>query len=93
MDLNYDAMVNYDASFADGQLKKTVSNTRLLDAYKRITGKDCDFVPLDQGLSDTVQWFLKNYPISEGDGMVLHAVSFNHLISRSPAPAMYLCQL
>jgi GDP-L-fucose synthase len=61
MDFDYDTQVKYDSSFADGQFKKTVSNARLLDAYKRTTGNDYAFIKLEEGLPETVKWFVSNF--------------------------------
>ena len=48
--------IHWDATKSDGCMKKTVSNEKL----KKII-KDYNFVPLDEGLKETYDWFIKNY--------------------------------
>lgn len=47
---------NYDTSFSDGQLKKTVSSNELLRYLP-----DFKFTPLKNGLHDTINFFIENY--------------------------------
>ena len=46
----------YDTSKPNGQEKKTVSNSRLMETYPSIT-----FTNMKEGLKNTVSWFLENY--------------------------------
>lgn len=46
----------YDSTFSDGQLKKTASNSELLKYLP-----DFKFTPLNVGLRETVDFFVKNY--------------------------------
>lgn len=48
--------LHIDATFSDGQYKKTVSNVKL----SNIIG-DFKFTPLEDGISHTVEWFKRNY--------------------------------
>jgi GDP-L-fucose synthase len=49
--------VRFDESFADGQFRKTASNGRLRSIFPAIHS----FVPLKDGIADTVSWFDSNY--------------------------------
>jgi len=54
--MDYTGKVEWDTSKADGQYKKTASNAklrRLLPNFK--------FVPFEQGVKESVEWFVKNY--------------------------------
>ena len=46
----------FNTNLSDGQYKKTVDNERL----KRYID-DFKFTPIDIGLRDTMDWFVKNY--------------------------------
>ncbi|XP_027210428.1 GDP-L-fucose synthase [Penaeus vannamei] len=48
--------VIYDTSKSDGQYKKTASNAKL-----RKYLPDFKFTPMQQGIKETVNWFLENY--------------------------------
>jgi GDP-L-fucose synthase len=52
--MNYTSII-FDESFADGQYRKTV-DTSLLKGLLEPT-----FTPLSQGISDTIDWFMKHY--------------------------------
>ena len=56
--LNYNKPIQFDETYEDGQFKKTVSNTLLLDTFNDIT-----FTELDIGLNVTIEWFIKHYDI------------------------------
>lgn len=47
--------IHYDTSYADGQHRKTADNALL---QRQILGH---FMPLQQGIEETVQWFADNY--------------------------------
>ena len=49
--------VIFDSNKPDGQFRKPSDNSYL----KSIVG-DYEFTPLEQGLTETVEWFLANYP-------------------------------
>eukprot|EP00461_Guttulinopsis_vulgaris_P003828 UN03829 len=51
----------WDTEKADGQFKKTASNKKLMDL---LPGNKYDFIPLQQGIKDTVQWFIDNHDIA-----------------------------
>jgi GDP-L-fucose synthase len=46
----------FDKSFSDGQHKKTVNNSKLMEIFP-----DFKFTPIDEGLRYTIQWFNENY--------------------------------
>lgn len=48
--------ITYDTSFSDGQLRKTASNQLLMTCFP-----DLQLKPLNQGIHETVQWFITNY--------------------------------
>jgi GDP-L-fucose synthase len=48
----------FDTSFSDGQYKKTVSNSKLLELFPHTK-----FTPIEQGLTETIHWFVQNYHI------------------------------
>lgn len=48
----------WDSTKADGQFKKTASNAKLLTVLPE---NKFDFIPLQQGIKDTVQWFVENH--------------------------------
>jgi len=53
---NFKGKVIYDTSAADGQYKKTASNTKL-----RKYLPDFQFIPFEQAIKETVDWYIKNY--------------------------------
>jgi GDP-L-fucose synthase len=48
----------WDSTKADGQFKKTAANNKLLGL---LPGNKFDFTSLQQGIKDTVQWFIDNH--------------------------------
>lgn len=52
----YEHMMEYDTSFSDGQYKKTADNTRLIESHGPY-----DFVGIEQGIEQSVKWFIDNY--------------------------------
>lgn len=57
--LNYKKQIIFDETYGDGQFKKTVSNTLLMDTFNYIT-----FTELNIGLKSTIDWFIKHYDIA-----------------------------
>lgn len=55
--MDYKSHLIFDVSKADGQYKKSVSNQRLLSLYP-----DFQFTTIENGLDQTINWFLDNYP-------------------------------
>ena len=53
---NYSDNLEFDTSFEDGQYKKTVDNSKLLSYLP-----DFKFTTLDEGLKETIDWFVVNY--------------------------------
>ena len=47
----------FDSSYSDGQFRKTVDNSKLKSII------DFDFTKIDLGLSETIDYFIKNYNI------------------------------
>lgn len=48
--------LEYDSSFSDGQFKKTASNAKLRKYLPQFK-----FTPMEEGIRETVQWFIANY--------------------------------
>lgn len=55
--MDYKSNLIFDTSKADGQYKKSVSNQKLLSLYP-----DFKFISIHEGLNETINWFLHNYP-------------------------------
>jgi len=53
---NYEHMMVFDQSFADGQYKKTADNTKLMRHFPSL-----EFTPIQEGISSTIDWFIENY--------------------------------
>jgi GDP-L-fucose synthase len=53
---DYQHMMVFDQSFADGQYKKTADNTKLMNLFP-----DFEFTSISDGISTTVDWFIENY--------------------------------
>ncbi len=58
-EFNYNKEIKYDKLYEDGQLKKTVSNSLLVDTFN-----DIIFTELDIGLKHTIKWFINHYEIA-----------------------------
>lgn len=58
--LNYNKPILFDEAYEDGQFKKTVSNSLLIDTFDNIT-----FTELNVGLKNTVEWFIYHYDIAK----------------------------
>jgi len=54
--MDYESALTLDTSYSDGQYKKTVSSTKIMDLFP-----DFQFTPLEEGLSKTIQWFNEHY--------------------------------
>jgi GDP-L-fucose synthase len=48
--------IKYDKSYSDGQYKKTADNNKLRKIYGKLK-----FTKIDEGIKNTVDWFIKNY--------------------------------
>ena len=54
-EFNYNHMMEFDTSYSDGQFKKTADNSKLITLNKNF-----EFTPLNKGLKNSIQWFIKN---------------------------------
>lgn len=52
----YENKMTFDASYSDGQYKKTADNKKLMSRIKNY-----NFIPIQNGISETVTWFQNNY--------------------------------
>jgi GDP-L-fucose synthase len=55
--MDYSKHLVFDTSQNDGQYKKSVSNDKLLSLYT-----DFEFTYIEEGLNETIHWFLQHYP-------------------------------
>ncbi len=53
--LNYEYMIEFDENFPDGQFKKTLDNSKIMK-YSNF-----NFIKIEDGIKNTVEWFIKNY--------------------------------
>jgi GDP-L-fucose synthase len=53
---HYEEYLVFDSSYADGQFKKTADNSKLLSHLKNF-----QFTSVDNGIQETIEWFIKNY--------------------------------
>lgn len=53
---NYENNIIFDESYSDGQYKKTVDNSKLMELIKNF-----NFTHIDSGIKDTIEWFVNNY--------------------------------
>lgn len=67
-EFDYEHMLDFDASYSDGQYKKTANNTKLKKVLEKIqnepeikSGSKFKFTPLSEGLPNTIKWFIENY--------------------------------
>jgi GDP-L-fucose synthase len=58
---DYESRMVFDASYSDGQYKKTADNTRVADLLFKNHSVVFDFIKIEDGISDTVKWFIENY--------------------------------
>ena len=55
-EFNYEQRMRFDTSFADGQLKKTADNSKLMKYIPTF-----EFTSMKNGLQKSIQWFCQNY--------------------------------
>ena len=55
--------VTWDNSRADGQLKKTAANAKLL-RFLAARGVAFEFTPIEAGIAETVRWFATNFAVA-----------------------------
>lgn len=55
--VGFQGKVIWDTDKPDGQLRKPSSNKQLLSLNSKVS-----FTPLEEGLHETIEWFLSNYP-------------------------------
>lgn len=55
---DYEKHMQFDASFSDGQYKKTADNSKLL---KLLGDNAFKFTSIENGIKTSVEWFIKNY--------------------------------
>jgi GDP-L-fucose synthase len=58
---NYGENIVFDKSCPDGQYRKTSDNSKIKEIIGEFT-----FTPLQQGLSETIEWFVTNYNTCRG---------------------------
>ena len=56
-EFGYEEFIEFDTSKADGQYKKTVSNTKF-----RTYNPDYSFIKVSEGIKKTIEWFKEKYP-------------------------------
>ena len=54
--MNFQGEIRFDTSKADGQYKKTASNTKLKALYPEFK-----FTPFEEGIKQSCDWFVANY--------------------------------
>jgi len=59
--IGYKGNIKFDTSKPEGQYRKPTSNEKL-----KLTGIDFKYTPLEKGLSETIEQFIKCYPIVRG---------------------------
>ena len=52
----YEHKLIFDKNYSDGQYKKTADNSLLMSKIKNF-----NFIDMEKGLSDTIDWFIKNF--------------------------------
>jgi GDP-L-fucose synthase len=55
-EFNYEHMMDFDASYSDGQFKKTADNGKLMKLYRNFK-----FTTMDDGMKKSVKWFIENF--------------------------------
>jgi GDP-L-fucose synthase len=58
---NYEHRMTFDPTYSDGQYKKTADNTKLADLLFEHHSITFDFIKIDEGIENTVRWFIDNY--------------------------------
>lgn len=54
-EFNYEDMIEFNDSCADGQYKKTANNAKLMALYP-----DFRFTPIQEGIKKSIKWFIEN---------------------------------
>lgn len=54
-EFNYEDMIEFNDSCADGQYKKTANNAKLMALYP-----DFQFTPIQEGIQKSIKWFVEN---------------------------------
>jgi len=57
-EFNYENNMEFDTDKPDGQFKKTADNSKLMNHIKSF-----NFIPIEEGISKTVDWFVNNYNV------------------------------
>lgn len=60
-EMEFNGEYRFDSSKADGQLKKTADNSKLLRLLK-MSGYEFEFTQFDTAMAETVKWFCDEYP-------------------------------
>ena len=60
-EFDYLHKMEFDDNYSDGQYKKTADNSKLMNFLK---DKEFKFTTIDEGIKNTVKWFVKNYQMS-----------------------------
>ena len=55
-EFNYENNMEFDTDKPDGQYKKTADNSKLMNHIKSF-----NFIPIEEGIAKTVDWFVNNY--------------------------------
>lgn len=55
--MNFKGKIIFDGSKPDGQYRKPTDNSKLMRYLPHF-----EFTPIEEGLSETIEWFEKNYP-------------------------------
>ena len=56
---DYEHRLVFDSNYSDGQYKKTADNSLLMSKIK-----EYKFIDIEEGLKDTIKWFIDNYEIA-----------------------------
>ena len=60
-EFDYLEHIVFDDQYSDGQYKKTADNKKLMNFIK---DKDFTFTTIEEGIKNSVQWFIENYRIA-----------------------------
>jgi GDP-L-fucose synthase len=55
-EFNYEHMMDFDASYSDGQFKKTADNGKLMKLCRNFK-----FTTMEKGMKKSVEWFIENF--------------------------------
>ena len=56
---DYEHRLVFNSTYSDGQYKKTADNSLLMSKIK-----EYNFIDIEEGLKDTIRWFIDNYEIA-----------------------------